>query len=55
VLLLALPEGIKPPYYGNRKDDGSLAAFLVNYPGDKQHSGRLSPEDIAGGDGIVKA
>ena len=42
VLLLALPEGIKPPYYGNRKEDEPKATFLVNYPDDKIHSGRLS-------------
>lgn len=32
VLLLALPEGILPPYYGNRKEDEPNAAFLVHYP-----------------------
>ena len=42
VLLLALPEGIKPPYYGNRKEDKPKAAYLVNYPNDPVHSGRLS-------------
>jgi hypothetical protein len=43
VLLVALPEGILPPYYGNRKADEPLATFLVHYPNDTQHSGRLAP------------
>ena len=32
VLLLALPNGVLPPYYGNRKKDEPKAAFLVHYP-----------------------
>jgi hypothetical protein len=40
-LLLALPEGIKPPYYGNRKEGEPNATYLVNYPNDTVHSGRL--------------
>lgn len=32
VLLVALPEGKLPPYYGNRKEDEPKAAFLVHYP-----------------------
>jgi hypothetical protein len=55
VLLLALPEGILPPYYGNRKDEESVATILVNYPGDDAHSGRLSPQNIEEGKGTVKA
>ena len=46
VLLLVLPEGIKPPYYGNRKEDEPKAAFLVHYPETMEnaanYSGRLS-------------
>ena len=50
VLLLALPEGILPPYYGNRKEDEPKAAFLVHYPEiltdsgyvPDEHSGRLA-------------
>ena len=41
VLLLALPEGIKPPYYGNRKAGEPKATYLINYPNDLEHSGRL--------------
>lgn len=55
VLLLALPEGTLPPYYGNRKDKESVATILVNYPGDNEHSGRLSPQNIEEGKGTVKA
>ncbi len=55
VLLLALPEGVKPPYYGNRKEEESVATFLVHYPNDKVHSGRLYPQDISEGKGVVKA
>ena len=32
VLLVALADGILPPYYGNRKDSEPKAAFLVHYP-----------------------
>ena len=32
VILVALEEGILPPFYGNRKDDEPKAAFLVHYP-----------------------
>ena len=46
VLLLVLPEGIKPPYYGNRKEDEPKATFLVHYPETMEnasnYSGRLS-------------
>ena len=55
VLLVALPEETLPPYYGNRKDDASVATLLVHYPGDKIHSGRLAPQNIAEGKGVIKA
>lgn len=55
VLLLALPEGIKPPYYGNRKEEESVATFLVHYPNDLKHSGRLYPQNIEEKEGVVKA
>lgn len=32
VLLVALPEGVLPPYYGNRENKEPKAAFLVHYP-----------------------
>lgn len=48
VLLLVLPEGTLPPYYGNRKNDSSKATFLIHYPKlitkstPSEYSGRLS-------------
>lgn len=46
VLLLVLPEGVLPPYYGNRKEKEPKAAFLVHYPETMEnasnYSGRLS-------------
>ena len=55
VLLVAMPEGKLPPYYGNRKDDASVATLLVHYPDDTQHSGRLAPQSISKGKGVIKA
>lgn len=57
VLLVALPEGVLPPYYGNRKEDESVATFLVHYPNDTEHSGRLAPQSIDPDDpkGVIKA
>lgn len=31
-ILVALPEGSLPPYYGNRKESSPKATFLVHYP-----------------------
>ena len=46
VLLLVLPEGKLPPYYGNRKEKEPNATFLVHYPTTMEnaanYSGRLS-------------
>lgn len=46
VLLLALPEGKLPPFYGNRKEDSPKATFLIHYPeingNPSDYSGRLS-------------
>ncbi len=46
VLLIALPNGVLPPYYGNRKNDEPFATILVHYPNDTKHSGRLAPQDL---------
>lgn len=65
VLLLVLPEGTLPPYYGNRKPGESLATFLVHYPEQltdngyvpSNYSGRLAPQstDPDNPKGVVKA
>ena len=65
VLLLVLPEGTLPPYYGNRKSVESLATFLVHYPEQStdngyipsNYSGRLAPQsmDPDNPKGVVKA
>lgn len=47
VLLVALPEGIMPPYYGNRKEDEPKAAFLVHYPEVETPTGYV-PSDYSG-------
>ena len=39
VILVALAEGVLPPFYGNRKDDEPKAAFLVHYPEVKTDTG----------------
>lgn len=44
VLLVALPEGIMPPYYGNRKEDEPKAAFLVHYPEVQTPTGNVPSE-----------
>lgn len=54
VLLVALPENAKPPFYGNRKSE-SVATLLIHYPNDKEHSGILYPRDDSGKTGIIKA
>lgn len=65
VLLMAFPEGVLPPYYGNRKPGENFGTFLVHYPEVKtesgyvpsDYSGRLSPQKMDPEDpkGIVKA
>lgn len=56
VLLVALPEGVLPPYYGNRKEDAPKAAFLVHYPEVLTDTGYV-PSDYSGvlNGGKVKA
>lgn len=56
VLLVALPEGILPPYYGNRKADEPKAAFLVHYPEVQTNDGYV-PSEYSGvlNGGKVKA
>jgi hypothetical protein len=47
VILVALAEGVLPPFYGNRKDDEPKAAFLVHYPEVKTDTG-YEPSSYSG-------
>lgn len=44
VLLIALPEGKLPPYYGNRKEDEPKATLLVHYPEISTNTGYVPAE-----------
>lgn len=47
VLLLAMPNGTLPPYFGNRKKKEPKAAFLVHYPEIATESG-YTPDEHSG-------
>jgi hypothetical protein len=44
---VALPNGVLPPFYGNRKEDEPKAAFLVHYPEILTNNGYV-PSDYSG-------